>query len=527
MGSMTKALDNCAAMRKNKNLMLLLVLGICALFLFIPQFPVAPRLDQFCPSVENLLVNVTTKSAFRKSYNLPNGYDIGELLNVASFKNSSRAPDGSVETKETATAISKEFPKSVMGLYYIDYSHESKRRIPSVRRLRRAVHHFGISYMHEGMKRFCDEVLSDSKTLLVHIGTSDLAMITESYISTITKIAGSFNAIVLTGGCPASSSHAHHGTAIEMFLKSIRLLHGRLRYRDSCKLRVLPNFNPDDTFYAFYVASNILVDSGDFAVLGGLITNGNLYLGQGMAEYYEDHDFKNHKKVMTLFPSRNDEYTKIYDTMDEVVSTSCIMDTFGKGDDSKRICLTPSLQNNCWMMSIGSNGMFGFETDVFLKTKCEVHIFDCTGDWQVPSSISSRVFIHKKCIGNSPDNVNFLPYADLVSIATRGKNTKPVYVKMDIEGYEYDVLPAMLSAPENIIPDQVSFELHVETYMKASEHFEPIEKSQFSIDKSHVYHLFYQLHVVGGYRLISRVPNPYCDHCCEVVMMKEKALPEM
>ena len=162
---------------------------------------------------------------------------------------------------------------------------------------------------------------------------------------------------------------------------------------------------------------------------------------------------------------------------------------------------------------------------LFFRTKCSVHIFDCTGEWEVPKNIASRVSLHKLCVGaseSSEGDRNFLPYEDLVSIATDGLNTQPAYLKMDIEGYEFQVLPAILALPPTIQPVQIGFEVHLITYLNAGPLYAQRAKDSlwFIKDYSDVGLLFFELKSIGGYKLISREDNPFCKHCSELVVMK-------
>ncbi len=113
-------------------------------------------------------------------------------------------------------------------------------------------------------------------------------------------------------------------------------------------------------------------------------------------------------------------------------------------------------------MSLGCEGKFSFELDIISRTKCSVHIFDCNGDWEVPTNVSSRVFPHKLCVGPqelSEGDPIFMPYEDLVSKATSDPSTPPIYLSIDLGGYEFQMLPALLTIPLAIRPVQIGFML--------------------------------------------------------------------
>jgi hypothetical protein len=53
------------------------------------------------------------------------------------------------------------------------------------------------------------------------------------------------------------------------------------------------------------------------------------------------------------------------------------MQSFGDGDDEKRVCGDAFKTDDCVIISIGSMNQFGFEEAVFDRTKCRVEVFDC------------------------------------------------------------------------------------------------------------------------------------------------------
>ena len=62
-------------------------------------------------------------------------------------------------------------------------------------------------------------------------------------------------------------------------------------------------------------------------------------------------------------------------------------------------------RHSCVVVSLGSNGQWTFEEDVFYRTGCRVEVFDCTVDLQsvtVPKHLRSRVRLHYHCIGPPP-----------------------------------------------------------------------------------------------------------------------------
>ena len=101
--------------------------------------------------------------------------------------------------------------------------------------------------------------------------------------------------------------------------------------------------------------------------------------------------------------------------------------------------------------------MWDFEAEIVERTPCHVDTFDCTGDPQLmpPAQLCSRVKLHHVCIGASnvtrySDNHPrvFLDWQSMLNLVKLDK--PPDFLKMDVEGFEYDVIRSILrnSPPE-------------------------------------------------------------------------------
>ncbi len=144
---------------------------------------------------------------------------------------------------------------------------------------------------------------------------------------------------------------------------------------------------------------------------------------------------------------------------------------FGFQDGEKRYCGTTDFGPDCLIISLGSDGDFSFEEDIFARTKCRIETFDCTGTWEVPMSIASRTRIHKYCIGAGenlrPDQLNWRSLLTKTiknhsdTLPFLGLSHAPKYVKMDIEGFEYEILYEMVQTlPRHLLPETIALEVH-------------------------------------------------------------------
>jgi hypothetical protein len=152
------------------------------------------------------------------------------------------------------------------------------------------------------------------------------------------------------------------------------------------------------------------------------------------------------------------------------------MTYFGKGTgDEKVFCTdsttTASVNNDddgdeCNIFSIGSNDNWGFESEVRQKLpRCKTHTFDCTLRNNQPKKkpSSDDVAFYPFCIGANDGEGPYRSYQSLV--AETNIKSPPKLLKMDIEGFEFDVLLSMLATNESMWPEQIMMEVHWATRM--------------------------------------------------------------
>lgn len=235
------------------------------------------------------------------------------------------------------------------------------------------------------------------------------------------------------------------------------------------------------------------------------------------------------------------------------VVAACEMDEYGASGsykhlrdmEAKRACGLP--KKDCVVFSVGSNGQWAFEIDIVNRTDCEVHTFDCTidGSVHVPDEIAHRVHLHRYCFGRAPPasrsysihvpsrkdgrpgpwssrewrrhvlpEAAFINYSTALSIA--GLTSRPPsLLKMDIEGYEWEVLPAVIKDPWR--PAQMAIELHYQTQFPGLSWFGRFKSPAEIVELGSL------LRSVGGYHLVSRVDNGVCRWCTETLWIRPRA----
>lgn len=185
----------------------------------------------------------------------------------------------------------------------------------------------------------------------------------------------------------------------------------------------------------------------------------------------------------------------------------------GDGDGGKWVCGPLVVDDTCVIFSLGSNNQFDFEQAIKTHTqgKCKIFTFDCTGNWSDPSTT-----FYPWCLASSDFVKDGRTYKRLGNIMKELNVAKISYLKMDIEGYEWQVFDELLDdSVRSISPQQISFELHVadSTALIAdlgnnANWVYPVVKLARRID-------------AAGYYFAVAEKNTLCGTCSEYVIVKK------
>ena len=195
------------------------------------------------------------------------------------------------------------------------------------------------------------------------------------------------------------------------------------------------------------------------------------------------------------------------------------LEHFGSGDGEKRACslsrFVRESQDECTIISLGSNNEWDFEIAIYNAfPSCRIETFDCTVPQHIraPASIASRTTLHHVCVG--PENLVDPLYKSWKTILKMlGVKTAPLYLKMDIEGHEYQVLRSIVD-DGTLLPIQIAFELH---YMTQSEHL-PWAVNHNRKSSAEILTFMEYLQYQGGYYFIDRRDNMACPFCTELLI---------
>lgn len=176
-------------------------------------------------------------------------------------------------------------------------------------------------------------------------------------------------------------------------------------------------------------------------------------------------------------------------------------------------------QKKCNMISIGSNGEWGFEQTVAKMTNCATHTFDCTvQDPRKPNVDSIHFYPHCVSATNKMiDGREYLTYSELLE--KTGMTDPPALFKMDVEGFEFDVMVQMLEDAwsmnkTHLLPAQISLELHYATRMY------DVAWMQRYLQASEIAMFMGVMYRRGGYLPVKVKLFPFCYPCAEVLFVR-------
>jgi len=209
-----------------------------------------------------------------------------------------------------------------------------------------------------------------------------------------------------------------------------------------------------------------------------------------------------------------------FDFFGQVIANCPTLKSLGNGDEEKRICWDSRMDKEnqgCIVYSFGSNNQYDFELNVVRQTKCSIQIFDCTvTDVRMPPEVAARSVFNKICLDKTTykdaSGRQFMKYRDVVKLV----GSAPTYLKMDIEGFEYNVFSSILSDDsdaddgfkQNIFPDQIAVEFHY-NYPGVG-----------TLTGPAFYALAQTLFLKGGFVLAHRRDNIYCPSCVELLLVR-------
>lgn len=187
-------------------------------------------------------------------------------------------------------------------------------------------------------------------------------------------------------------------------------------------------------------------------------------------------------------------------------------------------------EQQCHILSVGGNDNWKFEVAAADTLGCITHTFDCTLPNNTPKRKPDRgdVRFYPHCLdGRTYTDLHgrsYVTYKDMLQLT--GIVVPPTYLKIDVEGFEYDVFSQMIQDDRlrqasstaglstSLLPQQIQVELHWATRMTGVE-WMPRTRGAGELA------LFSALmYAGGGYLPIHQDFNPHCTTCMEVLYYK-------
>jgi hypothetical protein len=201
------------------------------------------------------------------------------------------------------------------------------------------------------------------------------------------------------------------------------------------------------------------------------------------------------------------------------------LELFGGNDDGAKF-LCPSLLNNpaCVVYSLGSQLDYAFEQNILQRTSCQVVTFDCTVSG---SSIHPRHTYLKKCLGSTASmEANPKDWVTLSASMDQLGHSRVTLLKIDIEGYEFDVLGATTTENKHALPAMIAMEMHYNDLYFGTDSWLNIEEKSTLYWPGHgkvslAELSLFMFHLGNlGYAVVSRDDNPVCEHCSEFTLLR-------
>lgn len=197
----------------------------------------------------------------------------------------------------------------------------------------------------------------------------------------------------------------------------------------------------------------------------------------------------------------------------------------GYGEGKMLCAIEHVLQLSPIIISLGSAGDYSFEEHVATSYKsAKIHTYDCTGPFEYSGKYYKMIKFHKSCLGIenkiTKDGKQFITYNTMLQ---QLGNPYVGLLKLDIEGYEFEVIPSVLEVEDKYMPLLIAMEVHYATPfsdLSWSYRNKKNTRGGFSSGGKSVAELalFAMYFMNKGYVLISKENN--CGTCSELVFLK-------
>jgi hypothetical protein len=158
-------------------------------------------------------------------------------------------------------------------------------------------------------------------------------------------------------------------------------------------------------------------------------------------------------------PLARDIRQALWNEIQPVALKNCALKRFGSANDGGYLMCENLLDGIASAYSYGIDTEDNWGCEVSTRLNVPVHQYDCFTPYR-PTCPGGRFVYHNECIGPRAETIDAHPFDTLASqIAKNGDAGKPLLVKMDIEGAEWE---SLLATPNELLDRiaQLPMELH-------------------------------------------------------------------
>lgn len=199
-------------------------------------------------------------------------------------------------------------------------------------------------------------------------------------------------------------------------------------------------------------------------------------------------------------------------------------------DGGKFACGLESIQAPCMIFSLGSNNDYSFEEDMLRLTPCNIATFDCTMAPGTGRKLhATRHTFFEKCIGSVAKAAADPAFVSLLGAMNLAGTTKVDVLKMDIEGFEFDVMAFWGTSEDDLdaslLPLQVLVEIHSFSFYSGTSLHNADDPNTLLWPKQGLLSITQLALFFGhlgelGYATVSLDKNVRCPYCAEYAFLR-------
>jgi len=174
----------------------------------------------------------------------------------------------------------------------------------------------------------------------------------------------------------------------------------------------------------------------------------------------------------------------LFDAIQPLKVTNCELQRIGEAHDGGYLVCGNLLGDVKAAYSYGISGYDGWGCEISRRWQIVVHEYDCF-DLREPACPDGEPVFHGECVGTARAVQDGRPFDTIAGqFAINGDAGRPVIVKMDVEGAEWD---AFLLAPNSVFEhiDQLVVEFH---HVEDQKYVAAIERLKRYFDIAHVHY---------------------------------------